>query len=172
MYPHIFRLNIKSLPLFCHSEGDLFKPLFLWPHPSAENHDLNKLCRSLLSIKFTLFWLDFLNIFLYERPTPHPIVTWPYTRIPHIDYNLPIWGCFHTIFNFSANFFLEKKSFKDVLLIFLCKPPPPLVLWINDLNKRKSTLPKYVSIQVPAFLAEWFLIERFWSFFYVFSKHM
>lgn len=75
-------------------------------------------------------------------------------------------------FQLFCQFFLEKKSFKDVLLIFLCNPPP-LVLWINDLNKRKSTLPKYVSIQVPAFLAEWFLIERFLKFFLcIFQTHV
>ena len=68
----------------------------------------------------------------------------------------------------SGGLVYEKKIFKDLLYIFLCKtltPPPSIVAppipRDHDFHNFESTLPEDTSTQVSTFLADQFLRRRF-----------
>jgi hypothetical protein len=82
-----------------------------------------------------------------------------------------IWICsmsrsFHVNFSFSGSMVHEKKIFKYFSYINTCQKLFPL-LWPHptprghDMNKFESALYQEASMQISAFLAQWFMRRRF-----------
>ena len=125
----------------------------LWPHPTPGDHDLNKLESTLPEDAFILIctflaWLFFkrkfwkmFSIYSFVKLDP-PLVAPPLPREPWFEQTwiYTTWGCLNTSLSFSGRIVFEKKIFKELLCILLCKTlirhcgptlPPGTMIWTN-----------------------------------------
>ena len=127
----------------------------LWPHPTPGGHDFHKLEFTLPEdastqvSAFLVLWfmrrrfLKIYPIYSYVKLRP-PIVAPPYPRGSWFSQRwiYTTWSCFHTSLSFPGWLVSEKKIFKDLLNIFLCKTSiphcsptlPPGVMLFTTLN--------------------------------------